>query len=41
METKIQKLIKLKEQTNDVKLKQALDVKIKALESDNTVTKWI
>lgn len=41
METKIQKLIKLKEQTNDVKLKQALDVKIKALQSDNTVTKWI
>lgn len=39
METKIQKLIKLKEQTTDVKLKQALDVKIKALESGKDILK--
>lgn len=36
---KIQKLTKLKDITKDVKLKQALDVKIKALESDKDILK--
>lgn len=40
IETKIQKLKHLKSVTKDNKLKQALDVKIKTLESSNTVEKW-